>query len=237
MLSSDYLFTMTDNISDMYEELNNSIIEDIARRISSMDMLSESTVWQAQRVRESGALYDDIIKKVSSQTGKTQEELRETFKKAGIDSWDNNMKMAGLTNTLNITENAKNVLLAGLNKTDGILHNMTLTTAIDSQQKFIRATDLAYQQIASGAFDYNTVIRRTVKDLARSGIGSIDYASGIKRSMDSTVRTVVLTGINQTVGTMTEIQAREVGANGYEVTAHRRSKRYSSVLARKTILY
>lgn len=221
MLSSDYLFTIADSISEMYEELNTSIINDMARRIAKMDYISETTIWQAQRAMESGALYDDIVKKISEQTGKTEEKLRKIFKEAGINNLTNNLKKAGMPiESLSISENNANILLSGLNKTGGVLKNLTLTTAIDTQNQFIHATDLAYSQLISGAFDYNTVIRRTIKKLAAQGICTVDYKTGYRQKIDSAVRSVVLTGVNQTTGPMTEIQRLEVGADGYETTAH-----------------
>lgn len=221
MLSSDYLFTIADSISEMYEELNTSIINDMSRRIAQMNYVSKTTVWQAQRAIESGALYDDIVKKISEQTGKTQEELRKIFKEAGIENLKNNLKIAGMSvNGMNISERTANILLAGINKTGGVLKNLTLTTAIDTQNQFIHATDLAYSQLISGAFDYNTVIRRTIKELASQGIHTVDYKTGYRQKIDSAVRTVVLTGVNQTTGPMTEMQRLEVGADGYETTAH-----------------
>lgn len=221
MLSSDYLFTISDSISELYEELNTSIINDMSRRIAKMDYASETTIWQAQRAIESGALYDDIVKKVSEQTGKTQEELRKVFKEAGIENLRNNLKIAGMPiNDMTISERTANILLAGLNKTGGVLKNLTMTTAIESQNQFIHAVDLAYSQLISGAYDYNTVIRRTIKELASQGIFTVDYKTGYKQKIDSAVRSVVLTGVNQTTGPMTEMQRLEVGANGYETTAH-----------------
>lgn len=221
MLSSDYLFTMTDQISEIYEELNSSIINDIARRIARMDYVSETSIWQAQRAIETGALYDDIVKRISEQTEKSTEELKRVFKEAGINNLENNLKKAGMPigNTY-ISERIANILWAGLNKTNGVLTNLTMTTAAEAQKQFIHAADLAYLQVSSGAFDYNTAIRRAIKELASEGIYTVDYKSGYRQKIDSAVRTVVLTGVNQTTGPMTEMQRLEVGADGYETTAH-----------------
>ena len=221
MLSSDYLFTLTDEISKMYEELNTSVINDIARRIAKMDYTSESTIFQAERAAETGALYDDIVKKISMQTGKSQEELKRLFKEAGFKNYENNLRKHSMSyKNIQLSERAKNILIAGINKTGGVLHNMTMTTASEAQNDFIHITDLAYNQIVNGVMDYNTAIRYAVKDLANKGLKVIDYKTGYKQRIDSAVRTCVLTGVNQTTGPMTELQRQEVGADGYETTAH-----------------
>lgn len=221
MLSSDYLFTLTDEISNMYEELNTSIINDMARRIAKMNYASESSIFQAERAIETGALYDDIVKKISIQTGKSQEELKRLFKEAGFRNYENNLRKHSMPyKNIKLSEKAKNILIAGINKTGGVLHNMTMATANEAQNDFIHITDLAYNQIVNGVMDYNTAIRYAVKDLANKGLKVVDYKTGYKQRIDSAVRTCVLTGVNQTTGPMTEIQRQEVGADGYETTAH-----------------
>jgi ribosomal protein L9 len=214
---------MTDEISRLYEELNASIINDMARRISKMKYVSTTTEWQLQRTIESGALYDEVIEKISRKTGKSKKEVGKLFKEAGAKNWLDNLKRAELEinkNSLRLSQSALGTLNAQLKKTNGILKNITMTTAKDVQNQFIHAIDLAYQQITSGAFDYNTAIRNAVKSIAREGINTIDYESGKKDRIDVAVRGAVLTGVNQTMGKMTEIQADEVGADGYETTAH-----------------
>lgn len=221
MLSSDYLFTLTDEISQMYEELNTSVINDMARRIAKMDYTSPSTIFQAERAAEIGALYDEIVKKISMQTGKSQEELKRLFKEAGFKNYENNLRKHSMSyKNIQLSERAKNILISGINKTGGVLHNMTMTTANEAQNNFIHITDLAYNQIVNGTMDYNTAIRYAIKDLANKGLKVIDYKTGYKQRIDSAVRTCVLTGVNQTTGLMTELQRQEVGADGYETTAH-----------------
>lgn len=40
--------------------------------------------------------------------------------------------------------------------------------------------DKAVADITSGAFDYNTVLNRTVSEMTNSGLRTVDYASGWK---------------------------------------------------------
>ena len=59
----------------------------------------------------------------------------------------------------------------------------------------------------SGGFDATTVIRGVVKDLANSGLRSIDFMSGRTMQMDSAVRLALRTGTHQLSG---QIQARNI---------------------------
>ena len=47
-------------------------------------------------------------------------------------------------------------------------------------ETYQRVLDSAMMDISTGTFDYNTVIKRSVKELVDSGLKTIDYASGRK---------------------------------------------------------
>lgn len=59
----------------------------------------------------------------------------------------------------------------------------------------------------SGGFDATTVVRSVVKDLANSGLRSIDFMSGRTMQMDSAVRLALRTGAHQLSG---QIQAQNI---------------------------
>ena len=86
---------------------------------------------------------------------------------------------------------------------------------------FYRTTlDNAVADIHSGAFDYNTVLKRTVATLTNSGLRYIDYESGHSDRVDVAVRRAVLTGFRQVQGKINEQVAAELHTDMYEVTYH-----------------
>ncbi len=52
---------------------------------------------------------------------------------------------------------------------------ISFTPIADYYQKTL---DNAMYDISSGAFDYNTVLNRTVKEMTNSGLRTVDYATG-----------------------------------------------------------
>jgi hypothetical protein len=183
-----------------------------------------SAAWQVQRITESGALYKDVIKQLSKITGKSEATLREIFKKAGVTAInfdDKVYKKAGLKPLpLNLSPAMLKALTAGLNKTQGILSNLTMTTAIKAQQSFIKAADLAYMQVSTGAMSYDQAIRLAIKKMAVEGLSVVDYASGHVDKIDVAMRRTVLTGVAQTTGVLQEQRANEMGSDLVQVSAH-----------------
>lgn len=222
MLTADQFDSLTDPIVSLYSEYETSIITDIARRLGNMDFTSAA--WQVQRLTESGALYKDVLSQLAKQTGKSEATLREIFKKAGVKAIafdDKIYKAAGLNPIpLNLSPAMLKALTAGLSKTNGILNNLTMTTAISAQRAFINAADMAYMQVSTGAMSYDQAIRMAVKKVASDGLSVIDYASGHQDKVDVAMRRTVLTGVSQTAAELQIQRAEEMGSDLVQVSAH-----------------
>lgn len=212
-------------ISDLYEQYNQSVINDIARRLMKMSgSVTETAAWQMQRLVESGMTYQNAIKEVAKLTGQSEEVLKQTFTEAGVKAMkfdDALYKAAGLNPLpLNLSPAMTQVLFAGLMKTNGVMRNLTMTTAIDAQNMFTSAADLAYLQVSSGAMSYDQAIRAAVKNMAAKGLSTIGYASGRKDQLDVAMRRTVLTGVTQTTGQLQMTRADEMGQDLVQTSAH-----------------
>ena len=224
MLTADQLDSLVDPITELYERYQVSVIQDIARRLAGLDYATSSAAWQMQRLTELGAVYENALWELSTVTGQSESVLREMFEKAGVKAMrfdDSIYRQAGLKPLpLNLSPAMAQVLAAGLRKTEGIARNLTMSTAISSQAAFVEAADLAYLQISSGAFDYQTAINTAVKNVAEQGLTVINYASGRHDQLDVAMRRAVLTGVNQTVGNLQERRMDELGVDLVQTSAH-----------------
>ena len=79
MLTPEYLGSCTDYLLGMYDALNQSIAEDIARRIVKTGRMTDSAKWQIRQLRANGELMQDIVKDVARISGKSQREEKESF--------------------------------------------------------------------------------------------------------------------------------------------------------------
>lgn len=84
-------------------------------------------------------------------------------------------------------------------------------------QKYL---DRACMDIVTGSFDYNTVLRRVVKELSSSGLQVIDYASGWKNRAPVAARRAILTGVSQLSAQINEQVAKDLNTDKYEVSWH-----------------
>lgn len=224
ILRPDYLQTVPDNLVDLFSQVENDIIADMARRITVFDYYIPAAAYQYEKLIEMGAYRDFVVKALASQTGRTRDEIEQLMQEAaekalGYD--DAIYKKAGLTPPpLAVSPNLQMVMAAGLEKTNGLFDNLTRTTANTSTKQFERALDRAYMQITTGAFDRGSAIRGAVKSLAAKGLEAQEYASGRTDTIEVAVRRAVLTGVNQTALKLQDARADQMGADLVEVTAH-----------------
>lgn len=224
MLTPEYLAHCADDIIKLYQQLEDDIICDIVRRLVNTDFqMTQSAVWQAEKLQQAGVVYEDVIKRVAQITGKSEAELEQLFSEGGTQTLrydDSIYRKAGL-HPLPVKQSPAMLamLRAGYEKCGQTLHNLTLTIANTSQTAYIQACDRAYMQVTSGAFDYNTAIRRAVEELSQAG-SYILYPSGHRDRIDVAVRRAVVTGVSQTCGQLQMARMDEMGCDLVETTAH-----------------
>ena len=162
MLTPEQLAYCADDMINLYSQLDEEIVRDIARRITKAGTLPETGRLQFNVLQNVGMVYDDILKTVSSYTRKSEEILHDLFENAALWSVEYDMSIYSANGLnpipLNMSPTAMQTLEAGYIKTNGNIQNLTRTTAITSQTNFINACTIAEMKVESGAFSYNQAI-------------------------------------------------------------------------------
>lgn len=68
MLSPRYLEGISDEIVEIYAQLEADILQDMARRIARLGKVTEATKWQAQLLAEAGALKKEYTRCLKNTT-------------------------------------------------------------------------------------------------------------------------------------------------------------------------
>lgn len=230
MLTPNYLLHAADAVSALYGSFTDDIVKDIAARVMKLGM-SQSSVWQIEKLQQSGMLMNDVVARVARLTNKSRAEVSRLFNDAGARTLaydDSVYRAAGLTPIPLMQSPAMlNVLRAAMERTNAELYNLARSTARGAQTVFIAAVDDAYMQVSSGARSYTQAIRSAVKRMAQQGISAVEYVSNhngeIRQRRDQAdvaVRRAVLTGVIQASGTIQEMRAVEMEIDIMEITAH-----------------
>lgn len=245
MLTSRYLASCSDDIVRLYSQLEEDIVITMAQRLQKLGV-TPSSEWMARIYKETGGLQSDINAILKKYDVKGQKMLSNLFdvalKKA--DAKDTSMMTAAkrelsdsqrqrLEMTLKFNQNAG--IIHGNKKTDDEALNggaikvfsgiqrLTQTIASTAQSDFVNAANRAYMQVMTGAFDYKTAIREGVLSLANKGIDTVEYTDSgkaIHKTIESAVRSNVMTGINKLAAAQTLDNADNADTDLVEVSAH-----------------
>ena len=101
-----------------------------------------------------------------------------------------------------------------LRNRDGTVRYTTLRAG------YQEAIDKAITALKMGTSDYNTEMRRVLKQYADSGIRVVDWESGYSQRIDTAVRRNIMDGLRQLKNETQKIIGNEFGADGYEISAH-----------------
>lgn len=223
-LDPKFLDSLPNTLVDLYGQVEIDILADMARRIATYDYFIPAAQHQNQKLQELGMMQEEIIRRLAALTGQTQAEIVALLTEAGEQAVADDLeyyKAADVYEPNKVdTEALYEQLNAGLIQTEGAFKNITRTTARTGAGQFIDALDRAWLQINTGAFDYNTAIRRAVTDLAEKGVGCVKYPSGRVDSIEVAVRRAIVTGANQTASKTQEKLADQLEVELVEVTAH-----------------
>lgn len=223
MLTPDQLAHIADSLVEMYSQLNENIIRDVARRIAKTATVTETGKLQLRALQNIGTLHQDVISSIAKYNHMSEDELKKLFADAAESAVEYDSKIYrdnGLDPLpINLSTSAMQILEAGYNKTQGNIANLTRTTAVSTQTKFIEACTLAEMKAESGAFTPEQAIFDAVKELALEG-ATVIYPSGHEDKIDVAVRRNVMTGIGQTTGEICLSYANELGCDLMEITAH-----------------
>ena len=223
MLPPSYLDQMPDAFVQLWQQVEEQILQDVARRIGKMDAVTPTANWQLWRYQQTEAVRNDVVKLLAKYSGKSETAIRKLLLQAATEAMEREDAIYYHYDMEPppFEENAalNNLLDAGARQTCGTWQNLTATTANTVTGAFERTLDAAWLKVSTGAFDYKTAVKQAVDSLADE-MPMVTYPSGHKDSIEVAARRAVLTGVNQTTGKLQVARADEMGVAFFETTAH-----------------
>ena len=234
-MRDDYQKKIADKIAARYINLELRIMEDIVRRIKKTGEITSTADWQINRLKILGYSSEDIENAIKDTLNASYPEMFELYDKIVEREYVRDKDVYEQVNAQYIpyeeNEQMQQNVEAIIRQSKGELENITgslgfyldyngrkvLTPLAEVYSGYL---DTACYEIVSGAFDYGSVLRRTVTQLTNSGLRKIDYASGRADRVDVAARRAVLTGVAQICGKMSDYNAEKLGAEFFEVDWH-----------------
>lgn len=235
-MKGDYKNKLASKIAARYQDLEERIMQDIVRRIMKAGEITSTADWQINRLRILGYSSEDIEKEIKKALNASYPEMFELYDK--VINWEyvRNKDVYEQINAeyIPFEENGqlKQITEAIIDQSFDDLENVTNSLGFyldygngkkvltPLSQVYTKYLDAACYDIVTGAFDYNSVLRRVVTQLTNSGLRQIDYSSGRANRVDVAARRAVMTAVSQITGKISEYNAQKLGTEYFEVEWH-----------------
>lgn len=222
MLTPDYFYGKSDRLVEMYQELEDWILKDIAMRLMKSGEMSGTADRELWKLQQMGLHNTEIVKRISQLTGKSRDEVRRLLRDSVMTSFSDDMEV--LQHIGNFTppmynNSAIKVMDAELKKTFGELDNLTQSTMMQTQKDLLNMLNEVDFRVSSGMQSYSSAVCEALDRYAKGGV-VIDYPTGARRTLEAAVRCCIVTSMNQTAAQVTNLYIVEGGIEYVLVSAH-----------------
>lgn len=240
MLTPEQLQNLPQELTDLYDQLSEFILRDIARRIAKGAEITDTAEYQLYRAKSLGLSTDEIAAKIAEINGSSASEINRLIREAAAQSDEFDRKMLGVDKgaAVPLEENAQlqKLISAQIAETAGKCENLTNTMGfadhdflgrvyyLSMTDMYRREMDSAHMKVVTGATDYMTAIRQDCNKLAASGVRTIDYESRRSDRIEVAARRAILTSVAHVTHRISEQNGEELGADGWEMSAHSGSR-------------
>ena len=245
MLSPEELEAVPEPLVKLFRQLELDVMRDIIGRLSVNRDISRTADWEISRLYELGVSKRAIKKRIKDALKLSTREINLIYKNVIWQDYaryepiyrtkgkpwipyEKNRQLQQLvsgvkTQTLGEFKNITQSLGFAVKRPDG-------TRVFQPIAEYYQKTlDNAAMGMLSGVYDYNTMIKKAVRELTESGLRTVDYITETDEGKTKThtnrvevaARRALMTGFNQTVAKITEENAEQLGTDKFEVTYHR----------------
>ena len=88
MLPPSYLDQMPDAFVQLWQQVEEQILQDVARRIGKMNAVTPTANWQLWRYQQTEALRNDVVKLLAKYTGKSETAIRKLLLQAATEAME-----------------------------------------------------------------------------------------------------------------------------------------------------
>jgi hypothetical protein len=224
MLRPDYFYGKTDKLVEMYQDLENWIISDIATRLIKSGELSGTADRELWKLQQMGLHNTEIVKRISEMSGKSRNEVRRLLRDSVMTSFSDDKEVLTQISASDIISPLKNnmailAMNAELIKTSGELDNLTKTTINQTQKDLLNMLNEVDYRVTSGMQSYSSAVCEILDRYAESGV-MVEYPTGTKRSLEAAVRCCIVTSMNQTAAQVTNVYIAQNKIEYVLVSAH-----------------
>ena len=241
MISEAELERYIQPILERQYEINRYVVGIIAKRIKEIGTVLPSDLHRLESIYKSGADIRMINAEIARLTGLQVKDIKSIIRSVALYDYAFTKpyfdyrhkpfipfaKNEPLQRFVNTMANQTALQYKNISKAQGFMirdsktNQLKMTSIAKTYQQTI---DKAIQAASQGTVDYNTAMRKSLKELIDSGLRRVEYNTPSGRRytqrMDTAVRRNILDGIRAMNQGMQDIVGNQFGADGKEMSVH-----------------
>lgn len=226
-LNPEQITALRDAFGQIAAPVTDWLLRDAAERISLAGKMTSTASYELYRAKALGESQRALKKYLKRQLKLSNKEIQRLFRQAARMSRDNDEERVGLTGGADLEQ----MTAAAVKLAQKDFSNLTQTLGMmtpDGQvlplrQFYQKTMDFAFEQVFTGAADYQTAIRQATTKMADAGVRTIDYESGRSIDIEAAVRRNMMGGMGLLDEQITRTNHDALGCNGWEISAHANS--------------
>lgn len=223
MLTSKEVDAAVQRVTKRLDEVNTLYISKIAEQIKTIGEMSQSSINRLLLMADMGEDIAEINAKLQEATQMNIRDIFQVYQKALTEVYTDKRFSAFLASNplppqdkARLTQYAQSVSVQSAQT----MVNLSNTTAVSTTYQ--DAIDKAVYAVSSGATDYQSAMRSTVRSIGYSGL-QVKYESGYHRRLDTAVRQNIIDCTNQIAQNASLMMGEMLEYDAVELSAHLRS--------------
>lgn len=235
MLNEQVIDKVIERLVNRIEEGNTYTLKKIGESIKKIGTLSPSKAQELVQVLKYGGDYDKIVNKLAEITELNVKDIYKIFDEVAKNDYNfakqfydyRNVKFIPYEENIALQQQVRAIA----NITVGEYRNLTRSLAFtkrvngrivytDLARTYQETLDKAVLSIIQGKNTFQDQMYSTIKELANSGIKTVNYGTNRSMRLDSAVRMQLKGALRNLHNETQEIFGREFGANGVEISVH-----------------
>lgn len=235
MIDERLIDKLVERLVDRIEEGNSYVLQKIGESINEIGTLSPSKAQQLGQILKYGGNYDKIVKKLSQITNLNAKEIYQIFEEVAKNDYAfakqfydyKGVKYIPYEENIALQNQVKALARITANQYVNFSNTLAFTKRVngrviytDLARTYQDTLDKAILSVAQGKSTFNEQMYSTIKELASSGLKTVDYASGRSVRLDSSVRQHMKGALRNLHNETQAVFGEEFGSDGVEISVH-----------------
>ena len=233
MLRAEEIEALRDAATDLLRPVIEYLLRDIAERIAKAGLLTATAQYETWKLQQLGVSQRDLRTYLKKALKVSNAKLKQLLTQSAEAGYNYDLSSLPTVRAIPFEENeaVQQIVRAAIAQTQGTLENLTQTLGMVDpygnvnplRDTYRKCMDYAFEQVSSGAVDYNTAILEATRNLAANGVEFIDYESGVTTSLEAAVRRNIMGALGLMQEQISQRNHDQYGATGWEIDAHSNS--------------